>query len=121
MIRKLVVAAMLFILGVASVSAASVDGKWKATIKSPRGSQEITFEFRAEGDALLGRILYPRGESPIQNGKIDGSNLSFTELIYVRGDGVVVSYSGRLEGDTIQLTRTVKDRAGVDFTATRVK
>jgi hypothetical protein len=121
LLRRLTLAVLFVALGAVTALAADLNGKWAASVETPRGTQEITFDFHAEGVTLTGKITSPRGESDIQDGKIDGDNLSFTQTINFNGNEMKINYTGKADGDTIKFTRTVGDRPAVEFTATRAK
>ena len=121
MLRKLALAAMFVTLGAVTALAADLTGKWTATVETPRGTQDITFDFKADGAALTGKVTSPRGESDITDGKIDGANLSFTQVVNFNGNEMKISYTGKVDGDSIKFTRTVGDRPAVEFTASRAK
>jgi len=119
--RKLALAVLIIALGAVTALAADLNGKWKASVETPRGTQEITFDFHVDGAALTGKVTTPRGESDIQDGKIDGDNLSFTQVVNFNGNEMKISYTGKVDGDNIKFTRTVGDRPAVEFTANRDK
>ncbi len=121
MLRKLTLAILFISFGTLAALAADLSGKWKATVETPRGSQEITFDFHPDGATLTGKVTTPRGESDIQDGKIEGDNLSFTQVVNFNGNEMKINYSGKADGDTIKFTRTVGDRPAVEFTASRAK
>ena len=59
--------------------AADVSGKWKAEFTTPDGTPRVnTFTFKAEGGNLTGTVAGSQDETPIQNGKISGDEVSFT-------------------------------------------
>jgi hypothetical protein len=120
-LRKLALAVLFVTLGAVTALAADVTGKWSATVETPRGTQNISFDFKANGAALTGKVTTPRGESDIQDGKIDGDNLSFTQVVNFNGNEMKISYTGKFDGDNIKFTRTVGDRPAVEFTASREK
>jgi len=119
--RKLALAVLIIALGAVTALAADLNGKWKASVETPRGTQEITFDFHVDGAALTGKVTTPRGESDIQDGKIDGDNLSFTQVVNFNGNEMKINYTGKVDGDNIKFTRTVGDRPAVEFTANRDK
>ena len=121
MLRKLAVACFFVVLGAATALAADLNGKWTASVETPRGTQAITFDFHADGAKLTGTITSPRGTSDIQDGKIDGDNLSFTQAVSFNGNDFTINYAGKADGDTIKFTRTLGDRPAVEFTANRAK
>ncbi len=95
----------LFALFAFTAAAADISGTWKATAEGPNGSMERTFVFQQDGTKLTGKTISSRfGEAQIQNGKIEGDNLSFTITMNFNGDEMKVSYTGKVEGDQIKLT-----------------
>jgi hypothetical protein len=72
------VAAFGVLLSVAA-AAADVDGKWKAEFTTPDGQQRVnTFSFKVEGGKLTGTVQGTQDDTPIQNGKVDGDEISFS-------------------------------------------
>ncbi len=121
MLRKLALAVLFIALGTVTALAADVTGKWNATVETPRGTQNLTFDFHADGATLTGKVTTPRGDSDITDGKIDGDNISFTQVVNFNGNEMKINYTGKADGDAIKFTRTVGDRPAVEFTATRAK
>jgi hypothetical protein len=121
MLRKLALALLFVTLGTVTALAADLTGKWSATVETPRGTQNITFDFKADGATLTGKVSSPRGDSDITDGKIDGANVSFSQVVNFNGNVMTINYTGKVDGDTIKFTRTVGDRPAVEFTATRAK
>jgi hypothetical protein len=119
--RTLALAVLFITLGAVTALAADLNGKWKASVETPRGTQEITFDFHADGATLTGKVTTQRGESDISDGKIDGDNLSFTQTVNFNGNEMKINYTGKVDGDSIKFTRTVGDRPAVEFTASREK
>jgi hypothetical protein len=121
MLRKALLAVLFLTLGSAAVLAADFSGKWTADVTTPRGTQTYNFDFHVNGAALTGKITNPRGEFDITEGKIDGDNISFTQVMNFNGNEMKMVYTGKADGDTIKFTRQAGDRPAVSFTATRVK
>ena len=72
---------MLLTLFIGSMAAlaADVSGNWKATAEGPNGSIERTFVLKVEGAKLTGETVSSfTGKSTINDGKVDGDNLTFT-------------------------------------------
>lgn len=55
----------------------SADGNWKTTINSPMGAQEGTMTLATDGGALTGKLSAPTGEIDIEDGTVDGDNLTW--------------------------------------------
>jgi hypothetical protein len=65
----------------------------------------MTFTFKADGSTLTGTVANQMGENPIQNGKIDGDNISFEQVMTINGNERHLTYKGAVKGDTIEMTR----------------
>jgi hypothetical protein len=115
---------LLALLGVFSLVAAAADvsGTYKADVPGRQGNtQPVTITLKADGSNLTGNVANARGESPISDGKIDGSNISFSQKMSFGGNDMVVKYKGTVDGDSIKFTRTMTGQDGterkVEFTA----
>jgi hypothetical protein len=124
MFRKALLAVLFLAFGSVALLAADFNGKWTATVESPRGTQTLTFNFTVAGATLTGTVTSPRGDMPISDGKIDGNNISFATVMNRDGNEFKLLYTGKIDGDTIKFTRqfgAAGDRPPQEFTATRVK
>jgi len=96
-------AAFLFLTSVAL--AADVDGKWTGSMATPNGDVPVTFNFMADADKLNGSTMGPDGtEIKIANGKIDGSNISFSITFDFGGMPFTLNYKGVVAKDQIKFT-----------------
>ena len=69
------------------LTAADISGKWKGTAETPAGTVERTFVFKVDGSKLTGETTSDRfGKSAIEDGKIDGDNVTFTVTISFDGN-----------------------------------
>ena len=73
----------------------TIDGTWKGTRETPNGPFEVTYTFKVEGNVLTGTWKTQFGETTLQNGKIDGKNISYTISINDR----TIDYTGELVSD----------------------
>ena len=121
MLRKLAFAFLFVALGTVTAFAADITGKWTATVETPRGTQNLSFDFHVDGAALTGKITSPRGDSDISDGKVDGDTVTFNQTVNFNGNDMKIAYKGMISGDSIKFTRTVGDRPPAEFTATRAK
>jgi hypothetical protein len=121
MIKKLGLAVLFLVLGSVSALAADFNGKWTADVQTPRGTQTISFDFHVDGAALTGKITSARGDADIQEGKVDGDNISFAQVMSFNGNEMKIIYTGKADGDTIKFTRQVGDRPAQEFVANRAK
>jgi hypothetical protein len=99
-------AAILVVLAATVLTAGDVNGKWIAQVPGRGGElREVTFNFKADGDKLAGTITGPRGETEISDGKINGDEISFTQVLDFGGNQVKLLYKGKVAGDEIKFTR----------------
>ncbi|MEK7408776.1 MAG: hypothetical protein AAB225_27235 [Acidobacteriota bacterium] len=97
--RVLLLAAAAGLVLSPAAAAADVSGKWRAEFTTPDGTQRVnTFTFKVEGGKLTGTVAGSQDETPIQNGKIDGDEISFTaERPFGR-----FTYKGKAGGNEIK-------------------
>jgi hypothetical protein len=106
MLRKLGLTVLFFALGSVTALAADFNGKWTAEMQGRNGTQTVTFDFHVDGSTLTGKISTPRGDMDISNGKVDGDNISFDQVMNFNGNSFTIIYKGKADGDNIKFTRT---------------
>ncbi|MFM1768738.1 MAG: hypothetical protein RJA22_1267 [Verrucomicrobiota bacterium] len=102
-------AALALTLGAAQ-AADKADGKWTWTMPGRGGGEgrKVTLTLKTEGEKLTGNLSNPgrqggdARETPIEDGKIQGNELSFKATREWNGQKMVVKYTGKVEGDTIK-------------------
>lgn len=120
MFKKLGLALLFVALGSVTALAADFNGKWTAQAESPRGTMTLTFNFHVDGSKLTGTVSTMRGDTDIQNGKVDGDNISFDEVLNFNGNDFKITYTGKADGpDSIKFSRQFGDRPAQEFTAKR--
>jgi len=60
-------------------------------------------------------------DSKLANVKLDDKSVSFEETLNFQGNDLLITYSGELAGDEMQLTRKVGEFATEKFKAKRAK
>ncbi|MBM3740647.1 MAG: hypothetical protein FJW39_33275 [Acidobacteria bacterium] len=87
---------------------ADINGNWKATSEGPNGQMERTFAFKVDGSKLTGETTSSVvGKSTIEDGKVDGDNLSFKIKATLNGNDFEVQYKGKVTGTSIELTADI--------------
>jgi hypothetical protein len=119
MLKKLALAVLFVTLGSVSALAADFNGKWTGDVTTPRGTQTLTFDFKVDGSALTGKVTTPRGSNDISNGKVDGDNISFDQVVNFNGNEFKITYTGKADGDNIKFTRQMGDMGSSEFVAKR--
>lgn len=85
--------------------AADIAGTWKGTAEGPQGNLERTFTFKVDGTKLTGETSSEMlGKSVINDGKVDGDNISFTITANLQGNEMKLSYKGKVTGNELKLT-----------------
>lgn len=85
-------------------------GTWTWTSQGRGGGQErkSTLKLKLEGEKLTGAMVTPgrQGgdprETPIEDGKIKGDEISFTITREFNNNKMVFKYSGKVSGDTLK-------------------
>ena len=99
--------------------AADVTGKWVAQVPG-RGGQprEQTITLKAEGEKLTGTVSGRQSDTPIQDGKISGDDISFVVVRNFGGNEIRQTYKGKVVGSEIKFTIQTGERS-VEATAKR--
>jgi hypothetical protein len=101
--------------------AADVTGTWAASFETQVGVQTYTYTFKVQGAMLTGTAKSQNGESEIQEGKVNGDEISFVENLNFQDMPLRIEYKGKISGDEIKFTRKVADVATEELVAKRVK
>jgi len=103
--RQLVFATFLAVVFAAAAAAADISGTWKGTADFQGQAIERTFVFKVDGTKLTGETTSELlGKSTIEDGKIDGDNISFMITANFQGNELKMNYKGKVVGNTIKLT-----------------
>jgi hypothetical protein len=111
--------------GLAMTSAAELAGKWTADFDSQIGPQKYTYEFKVDAGKYSGKATYDhsmgKGDSVLSDIKLAGDDVSFVEKVNLNDMDLTITYSGKISGDEMKLTRVVGDIATEQIVAKRVK
>jgi len=102
--------------------AADISGVWKGSAETPNGTVERTFVFKVEGARLTGETTSNIfGKSAIEDGKIDGDNVSFTITVKMQDNEAKANYKGKVAGDQIKFTVELPSfGSSIEYTVKRV-
>jgi hypothetical protein len=102
MLMRSVTLASLLLLIAGLLSAADVTGTWKGSFDYNGTAVPLTFDMKADGDALTGTVSgLPTPKVDIKDGKIDGDDLSFWIGIEFQGNPIKLVVKGKVKGDEI--------------------
>lgn len=93
----------------ATMFAADITGKWTGKMETPNGSRDVNMAFKADGSTLTGSVSGRNGDTPIENGKIDGDNISFTVTRKFNDREMKTNYTGTVTGESINLKYKMRD------------
>lgn len=111
---------LILLLGAVAAFAADLNGKWVAQVPGRNGqTREVTYNFKVDGDKLTGTVATTRGEFNISEGKINGDEISFTQVMEFNGNSMKFLYKGKVAGDEIKFTRQREGGEPQEFTAKR--
>lgn len=119
--KKTFLASLALLVCSLAALAANAAGKWTAEVQGRGGTNTITMNFTVAGDKLTGSVSNPMGELPIENGKVEGDNISFTQTLSFGGTDITLKYTGVVKGDTIEMTRDAGRGPGQKFTARKAQ
>ena len=103
--RTILIAGMLLLLA-AGAQAADVSGKWSGDVPGRGGdTTPATFTLKVDGEKLTGSMTGPQGELSLQEGKVSGSQVSFSTTIDAGGNSIKILHKGSLSGDQLKMTR----------------
>lgn len=94
--------------------AADINGHWKATAEGPNGTMQRTFVLKVEGTKLTGETTSSFvGKSTIEDGKVEGDNLSFIIKAKFQDNEMTLSYKGKVVSkDEIKFTSQMQGGDG---------
>jgi len=109
-----VLTAMVFVVAIATfVYAQSVDGTWTGQIQGGRrGPQDVSLTLKASGATVTGSMKTGQGEAQVEEGKFEGGTLSFKTKQSFGDNTITFTYSGKVSGDELMLTRNVEGGGG---------
>ncbi len=92
-------------------------GTWALTVESPRGTRDVAFTVRKQGDGLAGTLKGNRSND-VPNIKRSGNDFTFTLERETPRGAMTLSYSGKIDGD--KLAGVIEARFGeIPFTGVR--
>ena len=119
--KKLVLSIFVVFAITMSSFAADITGTWTASFDTQVGVQNYTYTFKVEGNKLTGHMKSQYSDADIQEGTVNGDDISFVENMTFEGMPLRIVYKGKISGDQIKLTRNVADTFTEEAVAKRAK
>jgi hypothetical protein len=103
--------------------AADVTGKWKSDFVTVVGPVKYVYDLKSDGTNVTGKAIRmgdtQTNETTLTEGKLAGDDISFVEALSFNDQDVRIEYSGKVDGDTMKLTRKVGDFGETNIVVTR--
>lgn len=96
----------------------SADGTWKTTMNTPMGAQQGTLTLATSGNDLTGKLAGPQGEIAIEDGKVDGDNLTWKAKI-TSPMAMTLEFAAKVDGDDISGNVKLGAFGNASFSGTR--
>ena len=78
----------------------SVDGTWDITTDTPMGAQKGTLSLATDGGTLTGKMSGAQGEIDIEDGTVDGDDISYKFSI-TSPMAITIEVTASIDGDNI--------------------
>jgi len=102
----------------AAAQAPSVAGDWDAAMNTPGGVRNFKIKFKVDGEKLTGEVGRDTGSLPL-TGTIKGSDVQFSYTVNYNGNDLVLTLTGKLNGDAIAGTVSFGGMAEDEWSAKR--
>ena len=96
----------------------AIDGTWSLVIKTPMGEQTSDLTVQAQGSSLTGTMSGAAGSSTIENGKVEGDQLSWSAKI-TNPMPMTLDFSGTVQGDALDGSVKLGAFGNAPFSGTR--
>ena len=96
----------------------SADGTWNTTMNTPMGAQNGTMTLSTDGGTLTGTLKSPQGEIELNDGTVDGDNLTWKADIS-SPMAMTLEFSATVDGDSMSGNVKLGAFGGATFTGTR--
>jgi hypothetical protein len=96
----------------------AVDGKWEIVINSPLGAQKANLDIATNGSVLTGTQRAAQGSGPLENGKVDGNNVSWSAKISSPMP-LTLDFTGTVDGDKLSGSVKAGSFGSFPFTGNR--
>jgi len=105
--KKIITTTLLlccFLMGFGTVT--NLNGKWSGLLKTDQGDEyPLLYNFKINGSQLTGTAKTPKGDMPINDGKIVGSTFTFNVVIGT----MEIDHSGKFYGDSVGVDISLGD------------
>lgn len=83
-----------------AVAAVDVTGTWDVAVETPQGTMSLASTFKQDGEKLTGTQSSQMGDNTLE-GTVKGAGIAFVIVIDMQGQELRISYTGKIEGDSM--------------------
>ena len=118
----MIAAASLSLAAQGATQSAKVDvtGSWELTFQGMDAPMTVAATYKQEGEKLAGTQVGPMGERPLE-GTVKGNELTYVIKEDMGGQQMVITFTGKVDADTITGTFSFGDMGTMPWTAKRKK
>lgn len=106
--------------GAAQSAKVDVTGAWELTFQGMDAPMTIAATYKQEGEKLTGTQAGMMGEEKLE-GTVKGNEINYAIKVDMGGQEMAITFTGKVEGDTITGTMSFGDMGGMPWTAKRKK
>jgi hypothetical protein len=100
---------------------AGVKGRWDASIETPQGAMPLTIIIATvESEKITGTLSSQRGDLAI-SGTVSGNTLTFSGTFDANGQQLIITFTGKLDGDSMTGEVDFGGMGGGGWSAKRAK
>jgi hypothetical protein len=81
-------------------AAVDVSGTWDIAVETPQGTMALASTFKQEGEKLTGTQSSQMGDNTLE-GTVKGADIAFAIVVNMQGQDLTISYTGKVDGDTM--------------------
>jgi hypothetical protein len=96
----------------------NVAGDWDAAMNTPGGTRNFKIKFKVDGEKLTGEVGRDTGTLPL-TGSVKGSDLQFSYTVKYNDNDLVLTLTGKVDGDAIAGTVSFGGMAEDSWSAKR--
>jgi len=104
-----------------AAQAVNVSGEWGMKVTTPRGERISPLKFEQNGEKLIVTTTNRAREEITGEGTLKGSDIQWSIVRSTPSGEFTVTYTGKVEGDTMKGQAAMGDMGTMDWTAARKK
>lgn len=88
---------------------ANASGRWSSNVAGRAGEETVALNLDQQFQRINGTVTIDGKQMPVQNGRVQGEEISFAVMRDVDGQRVAQRFNGRVKGDRIEGVAEVQD------------